>query len=216
MAAIVSIVVPARDCAVELPALPPGADEILVQSCGPPGRARNVGVQRARGDILLFIEDDLSLTGSIDWLRKRPPHEVWWACSGYADLTGDPYTRRAMSFLNTMLALRNIAGVGPVVACRRTAWAAVGGYDDRDLLGDFSFARKLYKAFGIFPAQMPVWVGVHRPNTPPSKLMAQRGQWFDGELPEDGPFRRLVPSPAIQGTLDAGDPRLHGDQVAGR
>jgi glycosyltransferase involved in cell wall biosynthesis len=188
----VSIVVPTRDCRQDLP-FPAGADEIVLQEAGPPGRARNVGVRKTTGDILVFTEDDLVMAGNLNWLRWRPPTEVWWPCAGYVDHTGDAYTMKAMTFLNTMQVLRNIAGVGPVVACRRFAYHVVGGYDDRDLLGDFSFARKLYEAFGTWKEAMPVQVGVHRPNRPPEKLIPEQEKWFQADLPEDGPFRRLIP-----------------------
>ena len=201
----VSIVVPTRNCQQVL-AYPEGADEVILQECGPPGRARNVGARRARGEILVFQDDDCILAGNLNWLRWRPPSETWWPVAEYIDNTGDAYTVRALMFLNGMLTLKNIAGVGPVVAVRRVAWEAVHGYDDLDVLGDFSFARKLYAAFGTFVTQMPVKVGVHRPNTPPKELFAQRAYWFDRELPEDGPFQRLwatAPSPLPDGTMDA-------------
>jgi len=203
----ISIVVPTRNH-LQVLAYPSGADEIVQQTCGPPGRARNVGFRRTTGDIVLFTEDDLILAGNLNWLRWRPPGEIWWPCAEYVDHTGDVYTVRAMGFLNTMLALRNIAGVGPVVACRRFAFEAVGGYDDRDLLGDFSFAKKLYQAFGIFKTQMPVVTGVHRPNTPMAELQRQRAHWFHAELPEDGPFQRLVPGdlPLADRTVRGLDP----------
>src|SRR5438552_18185978 len=41
----------------------------IVQGVSPAGRARNLGAQRARGDILLFIDDDASL-GHKDVLQK--------------------------------------------------------------------------------------------------------------------------------------------------
>jgi hypothetical protein len=189
----IALVIPVRDVNVVIPH-PYGLDEIVLQSCGPPGRARNVGVRKTSGDILVFSEDDLVLAGNLNWLRWRPREEVWWPCAGYTDCTGDPYTVKAMGFLNTMLALHNIAGVGPVVAVRRFAFTAVGGYEDRDLLGDFSFARKLYTGFGVWKTEMPVQVGVHRPNRPPGELMVQQERWFTADLPEDGPFVRLVPT----------------------
>jgi len=150
-------------------------------------------VTKSSGSILVFSEDDLVLAGNLNWLRWRPASETWWPCAEYVDQTGDPYTASAMGFLNAMLAIHNIAGVGPVVAVRRYAFEAVGGYDERDLLGDFSFAKRLYDRFGRFTTQMPVVTSVHRPNTPMKELQRQRAYWFTAELPKDGPYKRFVP-----------------------
>lgn len=189
----VAIVVPTRNVDQVL-AFPPGADEVLLQDCGPPGCSRNQGAYKTESDILLFCDDDILLEGSLDWLRQRPFGEVWWPCEGYADHTGDVYTVKALGFLNMMLELRNIAGVGPVVACRKWAWAAVGGYEGRDVHEDLSFAKRLYQKFGDWPARMPVMAHVYRPNTPPGETWLRRAEWAARELPTDGPFRRLRPA----------------------
>ena len=197
-----SLVIPCRDVTVEIPH-PPGLDEVILQGGGPAGLNRNLGAKRARGSILVFADDDLVLQGDLDWLRHRPAREVWWPPAAYVDRTGDPFSAKMAGWMNFWIGMKVAVGIGPVVAVRKRAWAAVGGYNLEDVHDDTTFARKLYEAFGTFGESMPVRVDVLRPFTPWKGVAEKRGAWRGRPLPTDGPFRRLVPagSPAADRTV---------------
>jgi len=191
---VLSVIVPVRSIenAVEvLGHIPPGAVEVLLQSGVGIAHARNAGARRARGDVLLHIDDDVLLRGDLAWFDTRPAHEVWWVASSWSTTTADRYTEGICSFLNLQAALHLLgASVGSFQPMRRSAFEAIGGYVEESVQDDMDMARRLYRAFGP-PTPAPFAVVIlRRTVTMPEhwKRHAARGPV------SEGPFRRLVPA----------------------
>ena len=79
--------------------------------------ARNKGASSAKGDILLFDDDDISLSGNLYGLEDTGFD--WWIPT-YINGTMDAYS-------TVNIVAMNITG-GPVIAVRKSVFDSIGGY----------------------------------------------------------------------------------------
>ena len=128
----------------------PGVEVVEVSDLFPPGRMRNVGAERARGQTLLFIDDDC--VPPPDWVdvmgaaieseeapamvgcRVENHHDAFWGrCADYCLFSAFQYRNRADRDLGSA-----------AIAVRRDAFEQSGGFDEQ-LLGseDWDFSMRL-------------------------------------------------------------------------
>lgn len=194
----VSIIVP-TPAIDRVPPLPPGADEaLLVGGNDGQAHAKNVGASKASGSILVFLDDDVRVEGSLECLRRAPSDERWWSAT-YRDGTGDPYTQRMVAAVNVAARLgMHIASIGPFLALRRELFERVGGFGEEELHEDTGAARRLGEA-GARLSLLPLTVTLYRPFTPFRGTWAKAGRWRGRPKSAEPPFRRLVPATAPAG-----------------
>ena len=190
MAVRISAIIPTLDLR-PMP-LPIGADELIVQGGRGLARARNRGAEHASGEILVFLDDDVHLEGSLDALRARPPSEVWWIPRWADGTEGDAYTARMVGWLNTMGSFGMFpASVGPFLGVRRNVFHAVGGYSTRAIHEDTELARRLHDR-GFRPTVLPgVTAWILRPFSSMGKI-ARGGGGSGGVGPM--PWLRVTPA----------------------
>jgi len=192
-----SVIIPVRSLD-KIPSIPPGADEVILQSGRGIAHARNAGARRATGDVLLQSDDDVELVGDLSWLRDPPADEAWWLPAGFVNATDDQYTTTLCAMLNVQILFRGLgASVGSFQAVRARAFRELGGYDETKFQEDWDLPRRLRKAYGR-PGVAPVTVRILRPT---AKFGAVIDRPRGGT---DGPFRRLVPAQVATGGLRTG------------
>lgn len=201
---VISVIMPSRD-PTHVPHLPEGADEVLVVTGPGKASAANAGAQAARGNVLVFVDDDVGFEGNLGYFSYADPNEHWWTVRAWHDGSGDP--RTAMSCLGTSL-LASIGGfqnwnasIGPFQALRRWAFEAVGGYDTEHPLEDLNLARKLH-ARGLLLYRVPIVGTVYRPFTPYQETF---DRWNRRGMNRYGPhvIRRWIPHRPTQILVEA-------------
>ncbi len=133
LGAMISVVVPCRPSTIEetrrtFP-VPEGADEIIFQP-GPDGawQGRNRGAVQARGNILVFLDDDVEVIGNLQSLDSKTTD--YWVAK-FLDVSGDPWSSIVYGFLNVGVDLSYPqAACGGFQAVRRGAFEAIRGYRD--------------------------------------------------------------------------------------
>lgn len=128
MGAKVSVVLSTPDL-LHPPPLPPGADElVLINGYG--AVARNEGAKLASGDVLVFTDDSIRLTGSMERLHRAPPSEAWWALHAYqtSDERDSHLTSRCLAASLCSSVHIPSGSIRPFQALRRTLFSFVGGY----------------------------------------------------------------------------------------
>lgn len=179
--------------------IPGGAYEVLLDASKGLRRARNHGIKSAQGSICLSADDDVRIEGldgaDLSWFSSRPESEVWWCATRFFNGTEDTYTSGCCAAVNMGIWLGSFgATVGSFQAFRRTAFDAVGGYDERAPQDDTALSRKLRARFGK-PVKAPFIVTVLRPTVtiPENQRRYLTEMW---SRTRDGPFLR-VPGRAV-------------------
>jgi glycosyltransferase involved in cell wall biosynthesis len=182
---MISIIIPARD--TDLPAARrlaralDGADEIIIQggSQGAP-HARNQGASHATGDILVFIDADSSVDGSLKTLLDRPAEDFWCA-EWYWTVVDHSYSHLGCSWTNFLPRIGVPYTIGSFMAVRRDAFYAVGGFDPTAMWEDVYLGLKLMNA-GYRMGRVPLKVQVRRQFTFPwNRIMPVSSR---GKVPE--------------------------------
>lgn len=111
------------------------------------GRARqmNAGARRATGDVLLFLHADTRLPPGFDAAVAGALADAAVA-GGRFDLRlepGSPFLDLTAGLINLRSRLTGIATGDQALFARRTAFDAVGGYQDIPLMEDVAFSRAL-------------------------------------------------------------------------
>jgi len=194
------VVLPVRDRdegLIAANALPPGADEILlVEGPGVAG-AKNEGARVAKGDVLLFTDDDVRIRGDLAWLKDRPGAEAWWR----AELVDGTDGLAASNVDQVNAAGRmglSIGSNGPFQALRRRVFDYVGGFHADDVFEDIGLSRRLSEA-KIRLYSTPYRVVIRRPFAPFQEVARRRrAEAIEGR---SGPFTvtRLRPWQVLQG-----------------
>lgn len=177
--------------------LPTGADEILLVT-NPvgvpsvhPAWLRNKGAERARGTILAFFDDDVTIEGDLNWFRSRP--EAWWTARSFHDATGDSDTKKVCA--TCTLAARQgfwFGAIGAFFVLRRSAFRAVGGFQIRSPGEDLATARRLY-GLGVRMHPSPFRVTFHRTIPMLGRLLERYPEWSNFPRPDVVPIVRQVP-----------------------
>jgi hypothetical protein len=194
----VSVIIPTRTEAegkVAVERLPPGADEVLVVIGSPvhPGHARNLARKEAKGDVLLFVDDDAELHGDLGWFKDRPEYERWWTASGYGDASGDTGS-------SLMAAWWSIAGnlgvwsgtVGCFIGCRASLFDLVGGFPLRYVGEDAAIGEEFWRV-GARMVPAPVTVRLLRPSPFVTKALARNPEFMAMPRPESLPVKHYTP-----------------------
>lgn len=141
---------------------------VVRQKNSSPGAARNTGVRQARGDLLLFIDDDdvaqpNYVSAMATAIRNTGSDAVTCAFLMFEDREGPPESPvSTLVFLGGSLPLaamgNRLGGAGMIL--RRTAWEAVGGYHEIPGLGleDWDIlVRLLLAGFEVFALPEPLY-----------------------------------------------------------
>ncbi|MGI0067771.1 MAG: hypothetical protein ACREB9_05060 [Thermoplasmata archaeon] len=195
----VSIIIPTRAMRYAY-RLPPGADEVILQGGeGGCAHAKNLGARRARGSILLFVDDDQELWGDLRFLRHPPRQEAAWHVRHHYETTRDAYTAHAFRMLNVMLWTGSALGVGPCMAIRRRLFETLGGFRYDIIWEDKDLAQRVLE-LGPPMGTMPLVEVTHRPLTRWRDVAAIWGRKQTAPPPGYAPFRRWVPTATAAGT----------------
>ncbi len=142
---IISVIIASRD-PDHVPHLPDGADEVLVVAGPGKASAQNAGAKLAEGNLLVFVDDDVTFEGSFYQLHYVPADQHWWTVRRWIDGTGDAFNA-SKCFATSLIA--SVGGwngsVGPLQAVRRWAFESVGGYDVDHPLEDLNLSKKLHQ-----------------------------------------------------------------------
>jgi len=145
--------------------LPPGVEHIVVTTPGGAAHAKNIGAEVAKGDVLVFVDDDVQLLTNWawgDWLRRD-----WQFAVGLTYWPAPSVDRPLMRFEATLLnfltcVCRYKLFMTGFAAVRREAFEAVGGYNENVLFEEHVMTLDFYRR-RFRGAQLPVRVRVIRP-----------------------------------------------------
>jgi hypothetical protein len=187
----VSVVMPVRRLADGQKAvgrLPSGAMEVVLVTGPGLAGAKNYGAGVARGDLLIFTDDDVQVQGDLGWFDGRPAEELFWGAE-VLDGTGG---QAAANVFGMAMMRGNFLGVNAAFqAVRREAFELVGGYRRGSIYEDVDLGRRLL-AIGVRPCRSPVRVRVMRRYAGVGEVT----RWRSGEAlyGRSGPYeaRRLV------------------------
>ena len=169
-----------------------GVDEVIVQlgSPVPPGHARNLGFRKTHSEIVVFIDDDVSIEPwYLSWLRTRPPTESWWAPT-WACGVNDEWTRRAVMLYNLLQVPIPYMTLGAFIAVRRAPFEAVKGFNALAFAEDSDLGNRL-GILGITKTVMPHYVTALKPIPSVQKVMDRYPEWSKFPCPKDTPFLRV-------------------------
>ena len=187
----VSVVMPVRRLADGQKAagrLPSGAMEVVLVTGPGVAGAKNYGAGVARGDVLVFVDDDSRVEGDLGWFDGRPEGEAYWG-GELEDGTGGKATGNVFGM--NMMQGNFLAVNGSFQAVRREAFELVGGYRRGSIYEDVDLGRRLL-AIGVRANRSPVRVRVMRRYAGVGEVARRRaGEALYGR---SGPYeaRRLV------------------------
>jgi rSAM/selenodomain-associated transferase 2 len=131
----------------------PLCDAVLVADAGR-ARQMNAGAERARGDYLMFLHSDTTLTVSppamAGYLARGP---AWGFFT--ARLSGDALAFRIIErMMNLRSRLTRVATGDQCLFLSRALWDSVGGFADIPLMEDVELSKRLRrKADPLLPAE---------------------------------------------------------------
>lgn len=188
-----------------------GADEAVIQTGGGGiAHAKNLGASHARGEVLLFVDNDVHLRGSLAPLSNPPASEQFWLPRAFRGRAGGFYSTLGCLFINWVY--RNDLwpfGIGPFQAIRSEVFREIGGFRPEVSFEDLNLDLRLWQASRAW-GHLPVEVDVLRPFTLPFKGVPRttgRGK----ALPSDATAYVLSRSPSGLG-LQVLRPDLEGPE----
>ena len=150
---MISIIVPTRDHnAANLERmrsmLPKGSEFIVVTVPGGAAHAKNVGAAVASGDVLVFVDDDVQLEARWDWERwlawdwQFAIASLYWPGPGVNGFM----TRAESTMLNVLTSVfRYKLFMTGFAAVRRSAFKAVGGYNENVVFEEHAITLDFYR-----------------------------------------------------------------------
>lgn len=141
----VSVVIPSLSASpLSADSLPPEVDDVVVASEPGPSVARNAGIERARYDTLVLLDDDVVFEAS--WFRSLVER-----VESHPDRV---YAARGDGLLTTVdWPAGFVPGMSRVMGFHRRAWEDVGGFEqpdqiphDPDYGSDTDFLMAVYEA----------------------------------------------------------------------
>jgi len=182
---------------------PPGADEIVVGWNPPdvpgvhPAHARNLVARASRGDVLLFLDDDIHAQGD---LRSVDPGYLEWMLPIWRDGTGDPTTQGSLNLANGLAAFGSWMGtIGGFVGVRRELLERVGGWPVAGL-EDVGLGRRL-RALGARPRVCGVVATALRPMPSAADALRRAPDWLNFPRPHSIPTRVYRPVTTTPGMV---------------
>jgi rSAM/selenodomain-associated transferase 2 len=127
------------------------------------GAQMNAGAAIATGDVLLFLHADVRLNGgAIEALRRTmsAPEVI----GGNFDIRydGGGFAAALFTEINRWRRRLGVFYGDSGIFCRRSIFAALGGYQPWPVLEDYEFARRLWKRGKLALLPEPIWVSSRR------------------------------------------------------
>jgi len=167
--------------------IPREAELIVSTIPGGAAHARNVGARKARGEVLVFVDDDIHLTADWDWDRWLAQDWDYAVAEWYSPgpKARGPWMRWACGGLNILVRVFHYPlAMSGFAAMRRDVFDAVGGYRIDTTYEEVALTLKM-RGMGFRGVRLPVrvtvlrrWDSFHRFNDTTSR---------DKAHPEPGP-----------------------------
>ncbi len=144
--------------------LPKGSEFIVVTTPGGAAHAKNLGAATARGDVLVFVDDDVQLV--TDWAWEEWLRWDWQFAIASTYWPSPPIDVLMMRVESTMLNTLTCAFgykmfMSGFAAVRRPAFEAVGGYNENVLFEEHAITLEFYR-HRFRGARLPVRVKLLR------------------------------------------------------
>lgn len=169
--------------------LPSGAEYIVVTAPGGAAHAKNIGASVAKGDVLVFVDDDVQLITHWnwdDWLRRTWDFaiaETYWPAPSVND-----FMMRAESTMLDVLTcvFRYKLFMSGFAAVRRKVFEAVGGYNENVTFEEHVITLDFYR-HRFRGTRLPVRVRMLRRwhGWAPANDTTSRGKEHPPPRPED-------------------------------
>lgn len=164
----ISVVIPARESevpkAVALArSLAPYVNEVVVQNGpGGPAVARNIGARKVAGEIVVFVDADVTLPfpEQLGCLRQPDPGIVLWVPERLRNRTRHPYTELCTRLINAYnhFQTRSPDAVGTFMAVRADAFRRVNGFDPHTHFEDTDLGWRITDLGDWAVAPVEVWM----------------------------------------------------------
>lgn len=148
---MISLIIPSLE-GKQLNHMPDGNYEVIISQMKGVAQSRNEGASRAKGNILLFCDDDIDLYDNVNEMEESPYD--WWVPI-YVNGTLDGRTSLGNISMNLFKELG-----GPVIGVRKSLFNEIGGYH-HITMEDTNFRMRLAKISS--PACMNVIALIRRP-----------------------------------------------------
>lgn len=141
----VSVVVPARRGQHFDTSSLKGYDQLIIERApGGVARARNLGAEKATGDVLVFIDVDTIAVGDLS--KLDPSRADYWTAEWFTPFAKRPYTILGLYWANMIPRIfRYPFTIGPFIAVTRAAFDAVGGFRLDVLFEDLDLGLRLWQ-----------------------------------------------------------------------
>jgi len=144
--------------------LPKGSEYIVVTAPGGAAHAKNIGASIAKGDVFVFVDDDVRLIADWNWDEWLSWDWQFAIASTYWPTPAvNAFMMRAEStLLNVLTAVfRYKLFMSGFAAVRREAFEAVGGYNENVTFEEHVITLDFYRR-RFRGARLPVWVKMLR------------------------------------------------------